>query len=88
MEKQDMRKNSDKKETITKVAVGVGIGLVAAGLAGIYYCAGYKRGVVVGGAAAFGWTIDWLEEKFPEKGVKAAVEAWKEAHPEQWVTVK
>lgn len=76
----------EHESTIKKVAAGAVI-VGATLIAGAYYNAGFRRGFMQGGMTGFGATIEWLDDEFPEKGVGAAVEAWRKANPDKWVTV-
>lgn len=85
---RDEQAKTHKKEMIKSGLIAAGAGVAAVAALSIIYVCGYSRGVVLGGAAGFGATVEWLEETFPEKGIKAAVEAYKKANPDKWVTIK
>lgn len=87
MEKQN-KKRILTKENARKAIIAVEAAFCVGAIAGITYCCGYKRGFLLGGCVGFEETVKWLEETFPEKGVEAAVKAFKEANPDKWVTIK
>ena len=73
----------EHKETIVLVAAEVGVCVAMA----VVYKKGYKRGLVYGGARGSVLTVDWLDEKFPDTGIKALYKAYEAAHPEEFVNV-
>lgn len=69
-----------------KVAIiGTAAGIAGVGVA-LWGGSMYNKGFMDGGYAGFWLTVEWLEKEFPEKEVRKAVEAWKDANPDQWVT--
>ena len=73
----------EHKETIVLVTAEVGVCVAMA----VVYKKGYKRGLVYGGAKGSALTVDWLDEKFPDTGIKALYKAYEAAHPEEFVNV-
>lgn len=69
-----------------KTAIMVTAGGIAGACVALYGGTMFNKGFMRGGCAGFHTTLMWLDETFPEKEVGKAVNAWKEANPDKWVT--